>query len=194
MSLSEPVAGVDEVGRGPWAGPLMACAVVWPWGFSLRGMDDSKLLTDRQRRTLFPVILQKALDIGLGSVEPALIDKKGIAWANLEAMRQALNNLKIRPHLVLVDYFKVPSVKVPQISIKGTASQPPCISAASIVAKVIRDNMMMEWDRIFPQYKFAKNKGYGTKEHLEALQKHGSCFLHRRSFSPVAAYGLKDMF
>jgi ribonuclease HII len=190
------VAGVDEVGRGPLAGPVVAAAVIFPQGFYLPGITDSKQLTSKQRETLFPLILKHSLGVGLGCQEPREIDRINILQASLRAMEEAVIHLDIKPELVLVDGNRPLNLPIYQkVLIRGDRLS-HSIGAASIVAKVIRDKLMESWDSRFPQYYFFKNKGYGTQEHLMALKQYGPCPLHRLSFKGTLSQNMEqqDLF
>jgi ribonuclease HII len=179
------VAGIDEVGRGPLAGPVVAAACILPAKFELIGLNDSKQLTESRREKLFREIKEQALGYAIGSAEPAEIDALNILQATKLAMKRAIANLKIRPHFLLIDALELKDIKIPQRGIIGGDAICASIAAASIVAKVSRDQWMTELHELYPEYGFAKNKGYGTKEHLEALRRLGPCPLHRRTFAPV---------
>jgi len=180
------VAGVDEVGRGPLAGPIVAAAVVFPPDPDVEGVDDSKKLSPAQRERLYREILKKALDVGLGVVGSRAIDRLGIQKANLLAMTRAVNSLCSPPDILLVDALILRTTNdIPQKSIIGGDSASISIAAASIVAKVTRDRIMVLADQKYPQYAFAQHKGYGTSRHLEAIARHGLCRIHRRSFAPL---------
>ncbi len=182
------VAGIDEVGRGPLAGPVMAACVVLPPGFDLSGIRDSKKLWARQRERSEARIRTEALAIGLGSVEPETIDRINILRATHEAMRLAYVQLDPLPDFVLID--GLPVRDFPCESRKALVqgdSHSVSIAAASIVAKVARDRLMCAYDAVYPEYGFAGHKGYGSAKHMDALREHGPCPLHRRSFAPVAA-------
>lgn len=182
------IAGLDEVGRGPLAGPVVVACVILPPDFSLTGIADSKKLSERQRERAFARIQAEALAIGLGQVEAAEIDRINILRATHEAMRRALRALSVSPTLVLVDGLPVPNLPCPAARfLVGGDGLSASIAAASIVAKVTRDRQMVAADAQWPEYGFAGHKGYGAPKHLAALQEHGPCPLHRRSFSPVAA-------
>lgn len=184
------IAGLDEVGRGPLAGPVVAACVVLPDGFGLAGIDDSKKLTQRQRERAEARIRAEALAVGIGRVEAADIDRLNILRATHLAMRGALDALPtdFLPTFVLVDGLRVPGLPCPvQQALVGGDAQSASIAAASIVAKVYRDRLMVAFDAQYPEYGFAGHKGYGAPRHLAALREHGPCPLHRRSFSPVAA-------
>jgi ribonuclease HII len=181
------IAGVDEVGRGPLAGPVVACAAVLPPGLELRGLDDSKKLSPAERERIADILFSlEEVFIGTGIVDAATIDRLNILRATHLAMRQALLDLSQHPDYALVDGRPVPELPVPSMAIVKGDGLSASIAAASIVAKVQRDRMMLEYDRIFPGYGFAKHKGYGTFMHVEALGRQGPSPIHRRSFSPVA--------
>jgi ribonuclease HII len=187
------VAGVDEAGRGPWAGPVVAAAVILPPDAAglaplLGRVDDSKRLTPRQRERLFDLIGQHALAVGLGHAEPDEIDGIGIAAANRQAMTRALAALVLQPDFVLVDFFTLPELALPQRGVPHGDALSLSIAAASIIAKVTRDRWMAAQEAIFPGYGFASHKGYGTAEHAAALARLGPCALHRKSFAPVAVW------
>jgi len=181
------LAGVDEAGRGPWAGPVVASAVILPCNVSLQGLDDSKKLSPKKREEIFEQINRSALAVGVGIVDHEKVDTLNILQATLMAMRQALNSLKIKPDLVLVDgNIRVPGVEYEQRSIVDGDQKSAAIAAASVIAKVTRDRIMLEFAKEFPQYGFENHKGYGTKEHQEALASFGPCRIHRKSFEPIA--------
>ncbi|MGO2952298.1 MAG: ribonuclease HII [Lactobacillus sp.] len=181
------VAGVDEVGRGPLAGPVVAAAVVIDRDFDLWDVNDSKQLSAKRRLELYPQILQAAVAVGIGMKDAAVIDQINIYQADRQAMHQAVLALNIRPDSLLVDAMDVP-VELPQVKlIKGDARS-NSIAAASIVAKVFRDTLMDDYAKRYPQYHFTHNAGYGTKEHLQALEKYGPCPIHRRTFAPVSNF------
>ncbi len=179
------IAGVDEVGRGPLAGPLVAAAVIFPGDIFLPSVDDSKKLSPKQREEVFLEIGKEARALGVGVVSEATIDRINILQATYLAMRRAVAELKASPDYLLVDGITIPELDIPQLAIIKGDSLSISIAAASIVAKVTRDRLMVEQDRRFPQYGFAQHKGYGTKSHLRALDKYGVSPLHRRSFRPV---------
>ncbi|MEX1138518.1 MAG: ribonuclease HII [Bacteroidota bacterium] len=176
------IAGVDEAGRGPLAGPVVAAAVIFPMGRMIEGVDDSKRLAQKKREELFAEIEREALSVGIGVVDHLTIDKLNILQATNLAMQTALGNLSVKPELALVDgnSFRHNSLRFENI-IDGDAL---CfsIAAASIVAKVTRDRLMVELDQQFPQYGFARHKGYCTREHVEAIRQFGYCDIHRKSF------------
>jgi ribonuclease HII len=180
------VAGVDEAGRGPLAGPVVAAAVILPFGCTIPGIDDSKKLSPARREELFSLIEQQALSLAWAVVDTEFIDRRGILPATFFAMTQALEKLVFKPSLALIDgNLLPPQLSVPAQAIIGGDGECGSIAAASIVAKVTRDRLMCEWHQQFPHYGFNHNKGYGTDFHLQALSQHGPCPLHRRSFSPV---------
>ncbi|MCI6349405.1 MAG: ribonuclease HII [Tenericutes bacterium] len=178
------IAGVDEVGRGPLIGPVVAAAVILPKGFYHPGIKDSKKLSEKKREELYKVITENALSIGVGTVSEEVIDEINIYEATKTAMKEAINSLTIPPEHVLIDAMKL-DLKMPSTSIiKGDALS-ESIAAASIIAKVTRDHLLMKMDEEYPMYDLKNNKGYGTKKHLEALEKYGACKYHRKSYSPV---------
>ena len=180
------LCGIDEVGRGPLAGPVVAASVILPEGCHIEGIKDSKKLSPKRREELFDKIRNNAIAVGLGIVEPILIDRINILQATYEAMRRAILSMRVFPEYVIVDGRPIPNLPLPQEGIVKGDSLSISIGAASIVAKVLRDRIMEMYDLIFPQYGFARNKGYGTKEHIEALFRYGPCPIHRRSFRPVS--------
>ena len=180
------VAGVDEAGRGPLAGPVVAAAVILDARNPIQGLADSKVLTARRREQLFDEIRAKALCCSIAQASVEEIDQLNILQATLLAMRRAVEGLRLKPALVLVDGNRLPVLDILAEAIVKGDSKVPAISAASILAKVTRDRWCAELDAQYPQYGFAGHKGYGTAEHLQALQTHGACPQHRRTFSPVA--------
>lgn len=184
---------MDEAGRGPWAGPVVAAAVILPLGCRLLGINDSKKLTPRKRRQAFGLILSQALAVGLGMVDNAGIDEVNILQATFKAMSFALCSLKEKPGLIIIDgNKKIPRLPakfkgVPQRSIVRGDGLSLSIAAASIVAKCFRDELMEGCDLDYPGYGFARHKGYGTREHQEALARLGPCPIHRKSYAPVRA-------
>ncbi len=180
------VAGVDEVGRGCLAGPVVAAAVILPPRIGIPALDDSKKLNPEKREELLREILEKAVAVGIGQVEAEEIDRANILQASLKAMRLALADLRLKPQQVLVDGHQTPQSPFPEMAVVDGDGRSQSIAAASVVAKVYRDRLMLERERQYPQYGFARHKGYGTHQHLDALQQHGPCALHRRSFRPVA--------
>jgi ribonuclease HII len=183
-----PVCGVDEAGRGPLAGPVVAAAVILTPGKIPRGLNDSKQLTHEQREALFPRILERAV-VGIGIADVARIDRDNIFQAAMWAMVQAVKALEIQPRRCLIDGNHVPKLlMLPGEAIVGGDAKSLSIAAASIIAKVTRDRMMVEYADLHPGYGFETHKGYGTPQHLEALTKLGPCPIHRRSFAPVAKF------
>jgi len=182
------IAGVDEVGRGPLAGPVVAACVILPEGFDLSGINDSKKLTEKQRERAEIRIRTEAQAIGLGIVSPEIIDRINILQATREAMRMAFRLVSPTPDYVLIDGLPVPDFPcLVQKSVISGDSQSVSIAAASIVAKVARDQMMRDYAVLYPEYGFAGHKGYGAATHMAALREFGPCPIHRRSFAPVAA-------
>lgn len=184
----QAVAGVDEAGRGPLAGPVVAAAVIMAPGTHIPGVDDSKALSAAQRQTLYPLIRQRALAVGIAGAGPAYIDRHNIHQATLYAMRVAITRTGLSPDHLLVDAVRLP-VPIPQWSLVHGDALSASIAAASIVAKVTRDRLMNCLDRRYPQYGFAAHKGYATPEHLERLARYGPCAAHRYSFAPVRLAG-----
>jgi ribonuclease HII len=182
------VAGVDEAGRGALAGPVVAAAVISGPGVLLEGLDDSKKLTPRKRERLYQKIRINARGIGVGMIYQDEIDQINIFQATLKDMHKAIAELDPAPEYLLIDGLKLPDSPCPQQMIIDGDAQCYSIAAASIVAKVTRDRLMCELDKVYPQYGFARHKGYGTKLHLEALGEHKPCSLHRKTFRPVCRY------
>jgi ribonuclease HII len=180
------IAGLDESGRGPLAGPVVAAAVVLPDGLLIPGLTDSKQVTAQERDRLFDVILEQSVCYGIGIVDERTIDEVNILQATVIAMERALESLLPRPDYLLIDALTLPRVSIPQNPLIKGDYRSHSISAASILAKVSRDRLMLELHEKFPQYNFQKHKGYGTREHLSLLRRHGPCEAHRRSFHPVA--------
>ena len=176
------IAGVDEVGRGPLCGPVVACAVILPSDHPILYLNDSKQLTEKKREELYKVIREEAVAIGLGMESPEIIDEINILQATYSAMRKAIGQLNPPARFLLNDAVMIPQVSVPQCPIIHGDAKSASIAAASIVAKVTRDHMMEDYDRLYPGYGFAKNKGYGTAQHIEALKELGPCPIHRRTF------------
>ncbi len=183
------ICGIDEVGRGPLAGPVVAGAVILPKDETILYLNDSKKLSEKKREALYEEIMDKAVATGLGMVGPGRIDEINILQATYEAMRQAIGNLKLRPDLLLNDAVTIPEVDIPQVPIIKGDAKSISIAAASIIAKVTRDRLMVEYDKLMPGYNFASNKGYGTKAHMEALKKLGPTPIHRRSFIKNIIHG-----
>ncbi len=179
---NEYIAGVDEVGRGPLAGPVVAAAVILPKDFDVLGVNDSKKLTPKKRDELFDLIMEKALAVSVGRREPERIDEINILEATKEAMADAINGLLIRPNHVLIDALTLKTVNIPQTGIIHGDATSVSIAAASIIAKVTRDREMVEMAKLYPGYAFESNKGYGTKAHYEGLAALGPTPIHRKSF------------
>lgn len=176
------IAGVDEVGRGPLAGPVVAAAVILTEDFDVPGIDDSKKLSEKRREELYDVIMERAIACGIGMADHKVIDEINILQATKKAMKQALEALEVKPEYVLFDAVKIDELEIPQEAIIKGDAKVLAIAAASIVAKVTRDRMMVEYASEYPGYAFEKNKGYGTKAHYEGLHKQGMCPVHRRTF------------
>jgi ribonuclease HII len=176
------ICGIDEVGRGPFAGPVVAGAVILPKDCDILYINDSKKLSAAKREELYEVIMEKAVSTAIGIVGPEEIDRINILQATYEAMRQAIGKLDPKPELLLNDAVTIPGVTLPQVPIIKGDAKSISIGAASIIAKVTRDRMMVEYDKIYPEYGFAANKGYGSAAHIEALKKYGPTAIHRKSF------------
>ena len=176
------ICGIDEVGRGPLAGPVVAGAVLLPKDCDILYINDSKKLTAAKREELYDIIMEKAVAVGIGMASPARIDEINILQATYEAMREAISKLSVKPDLLLNDAVTIPGVDIRQVPIIKGDAKSISIGAASIVAKVTRDRMMAEYDKIMPEYGFASNKGYGSAEHIAALKKVGPSPIHRASF------------
>ncbi len=181
------IAGVDEVGRGPLAGPVVAAAVILPKNIEDLGFDDSKKLSASKREEIYRLIQEKAIAIGIGIVDADIIDQVNIYQASRLAMQQAVSELKIQPDYLLIDAMKI-DVNTPQIGIIKGDAKSISIAAASIVAKQVRDQMMQEFDELYPGYDFSNNAGYGTPKHLEGLKTKGICPIHRKTFAPIKDY------
>lgn len=182
------IAGIDEAGRGPLAGPVIAAAVILPPDFFIAGLNDSKKLSSKKREGLYEVIMNSALAVGIGRAEPQEIDRLNILQADYLAMKRAVNALPLQPDYLLVDGNGTPETEFPCVPVIGGDRLSASIAAASIIAKVARDREMDDWDKKYPEYQFAKHKGYGTELHVKALEKYGVCPIHRKSFSLVAKY------
>ena len=176
------VCGIDEAGRGPLAGPVVAAAVVLPKNCDILYLNDSKKLSAKKREELFEVIQEKAVAYGIGYATPERIDEINILQATYEAMREAVNKLSVKPDILLNDAVTIPGLTMKQVPIIKGDAKSVSIAAASILAKVTRDRLMMEYDALMPEYGFASNKGYGSAMHIQALEKHGTTPIHRRSF------------
>lgn len=178
------VCGIDEVGRGPFAGPVVACAVILPKDSSILYVNDSKKLSEKKREELYDIILKEAVSVGIGLRDNDRIDEINILQATYEAMREAVGKLSVRPNVLLNDAVTIPGIDedILQVPIIKGDAKSISIGCASIIAKVTRDRMMYEYDSIFPGYDFGKNKGYGTAAHIEALKNLGPTPIHRKSF------------
>lgn len=180
------IAGVDEVGIGPLAGPVVAAAVILKAGARIRGLDDSKKLSPKVREELYSIIINSSVSIGVGIIDNSVIDRINILQASFRAIRSAIASLSIQPQQILVDGIrKIPGISMPQTSIKGGDGICSSIAAASIIAKVMRDRLMDNYDRVYPRYEFINHKGYGTEEHMKLLKKYGPTPIHRISYQPV---------
>ncbi len=179
------IAGTDEVGRGPLAGPVAAAAVILPQDFYLEGVNDSKLLSDKKRRNLAEQIKKEAVSWAVALLSAQYIDRENILRASREAMRLAVKALQPQPDFLLVDAIQIPDLAIQQLPVIKGDSLSVSIACASIIAKVERDEAMIAYDLIYPHYGLGKHKGYATREHLLALQEFGPCPIHRRSFEPV---------
>lgn len=176
------ICGIDEVGRGPLAGPVVAGAVILPKDCDILYINDSKKLSEKKREELYDIIMEKALAVGLGYATPERIDEINILQATYEAMREAISKLSVLPDILLNDAVTIPGVNCKQVPIIKGDAKSISIGAASIVAKVTRDRLMVDYDTIYPEYGFASNKGYGAGAHIEALKKYGPTPIHRKSF------------
>ncbi len=178
----EYIGGIDEVGRGPLAGPVVTACVILPKDCSILYINDSKKLSASKREELYEVIMKEAVSVSIGVVSEARIDEINILQATYEAMRQAIAEASVEPDILLNDAVTIPGVSIKQVPIIKGDAKSISIGAASIIAKVTRDRMMMEYDSVYPEYHFASNKGYGSAEHIQALKEFGPCPIHRRSF------------
>lgn len=185
------IAGVDEVGRGPLVGPVVAAAVILPKNYKLEGLDDSKKLTEKKREALYPIIMKDAIAVGIGEVSAKEIDEINIYEASRKAMMKAIDNLKVKPEYILSDAMKL-FTDIPYNAIIHGDALSLSIAAASVIAKVTRDNMMIELDKKYPEYGFKKHKGYPTKLHLENLKKYGPLKNYRFTYGPVRGLIIKD--
>jgi ribonuclease HII len=181
----EFIAGVDEAGRGPLAGPVVAAAVILPQDLRIEGLRDSKKVPEDQRENLFKNILSFATDISVGIAEHDEIDRINILQATKSAMKKAVAGLRIKPDALIIDALTLPSMKVKQFSIIKADDKSASAAAASLVAKYFRDAIMQRYDSLYPEYNFGRHKGYGTEEHLRLIDLHGPCRIHRRSFRKV---------
>lgn len=185
------VAGVDEAGRGPLAGPVVVGAVILPIGCHLPSINDSKKLSEKQREELYSMIKEVAIDVQHVVIDIETIDQLNIYQATVAGMYRGIQQLSPQPQAVLIDAVPLPDTAMPTVSLIGGDAISASIGAASIIAKVERDRIMLELDKQFPHYGFAKHKGYGTAEHMRALQQYGPCPIHRQSFEPIKSWGKK---
>lgn len=176
------ICGIDEVGRGPLAGPVVAGAVILPKDCDILYLNDSKQLSEKKREELYNVIMEKAVAASVGYATPERIDEINILQATYEAMREAVSGLSVKPEILLNDAVTIPGVDIPQVPIIKGDAKSISIAAASIIAKVTRDRLMVEYDNVFPRYGFAANKGYGSPQHIAALKQYGPSPIHRKSF------------
>ena len=185
------IGGIDEVGRGPLVGPVVASCVILPINYQLEGLTDSKKLSEKKREEFYDIIMKDAISIGVGIIDEKTIDEINIYEATKNAMVSAIDNMKIKPEHVLIDAMKL-DIDIPSTSIIKGDSKSLSIAAASVIAKVTRDRMLIELDKQFPMYDFVHNKGYPTKKHLEAIDKYGIIKEHRKSYGPVKDYLIKN--
>lgn len=176
------ICGIDEVGRGPLAGPVVTCAVILPCDEKILYLNDSKQLSAKKREELYDIIISKAVAYGIGISSEKRIDEINILNATYEAMRMSIDNLEVKPDLLLNDAVKIPHVNIAQVPIIKGDTLSASIAAASIVAKVTRDRMMAEYDKVYPEYDFGSNMGYGSAAHIDAIKRVGPCDIHRRTF------------
>lgn len=181
------IGGIDEVGRGPLIGPVVTACVILPKNYILEGLTDSKKLSEKKREKFYDILMKDAISIGIGIVDEKEIDKVNIYQATKEAMAQAVDNMEIKPEHILVDAMPL-ELEIPTTSIIKGDAKSITIAAASVIAKVTRDRMLDELDKIYPMYDLKHNKGYPTKKHLEAIEKYGITKYHRLSYGPVAKY------
>lgn len=179
------IAGIDEAGRGPLAGPVVAAAVILKENIFITKLRDSKKVPEKEREVLYNAVRDSALDVGIGIVGPEEIDNLNILKATRLAMQTAVESLSIIPDLLIIDAVKIPSISIKQISYNKCESISASVAAASIIAKVTRDRIMLDFHKLYPQYHFDKHKGYSTKEHIKLIQLYGPCPIHRKSFCRV---------
>ncbi|MGN0158069.1 MAG: ribonuclease HII [Brotaphodocola sp.] len=191
-AASNAICGIDEAGRGPLAGPVVAGAVILPKDCEILFLNDSKKLSEKKREALFVEIQEKAIAWNVGIVGPDVIDEVNILQATYEAMRKAIAGLSVQPDILLNDAVTIPKVSIHQVPIIKGDAKSVSIAAASILAKVTRDHMMMEYDTLFPEYGFAKHKGYGTAAHIRVLKEIGPCPIHRKTFIKNFCSDLKE--
>jgi len=186
---TELVAGIDEVGRGPLAGPVTAAAVILPRNCKIMYINDSKKLSKKKREILFDDIKEQAISIGIGIVPNCIIDEINILQATFEAMKIAIDNLNVKPQFIIIDgNMKIPNIAIPQKDIIKGDCKTISIAAASIIAKVTRDRIMTSYSQIYPEYYFEKNSGYGSQQHINAIEKYGVCPIHRKTFNKVKQF------
>ena len=179
----EYIAGIDEAGRGPLAGPVVVASVIMPKDSMIEGVNDSKKVSEKKREKLYDIILDEAISYGIGIIYQDEIDKINILQATKKGLTEAVEQMKIKPNLIMVDALTgIDTLGIPYKSIIKGDAKCYSISAASIIAKVTRDRIMREWDKIYPQYGFAQHKGYGTSAHINAIKEYGPCILHRKTF------------
>ena len=176
------ICGIDEAGRGPFAGPVVAGDVILPKGLTIPYLNDSKQLSEKKRELLYDEIMEKAVSVGVGVISPQRIDEINILQATYEAMRMAITQLSVKPDILLNDAVRIPQVDIPQVPIIKGDGKSLSIAAASVIAKVTRDRMMVEYDKLLPQYGFAGHKGYGSAAHIEAIKTYGPSPIHRATF------------
>ena len=176
------ICGIDEAGRGPLAGPVVVASVIMPADSMIEGVNDSKKVSEKKREKLYDQILEEAISYGVGIIGQDEIDEINILQATYEAMRMAIDNLKVRPDILLNDAVTIPQIEIPQVPIIKGDAKSVSIAAASIIAKVTRDRLMAEYDKIMPEYGFASHKGYGSKSHIEAIRQYGPSPIHRATF------------
>lgn len=181
------IAGIDEVGRGPLVGPVVACSVILPVNYKLEGLTDSKKLSEKKREEFYDILVKDAISYGIGIIDNDKIDEVNIYEATKLAMLDAIKNMKVKPEYLLIDAMKL-NIDIPSNSIIKGDSKSLSIAAASVIAKVERDRMMLELDKKYPYYDFKNNKGYPTKKHIEAIKEHGITSLHRKTYGPVKEY------
>lgn len=179
------IAGIDEVGRGPLVGPVVTAAVILKEDFFDERINDSKKITEKKREELYKIIMENAVSVGIGISSEQIIDEINILEATKRAMKEAVNNLNVKPEYLLIDAVKL-DIDIPSTSIIKGDAKSQSIAAASIIAKVTRDKMMYELDKLHPEYDFKSNKGYGTKKHIEAIYKYGPLKEHRKTFAPIS--------
>lgn len=179
------IAGIDEVGRGPLCGPVVACACILPENYHLEGLNDSKKLSEKKRDKLYEILINDAISYGLGIISPKRIDEINILEATKEAMKEAIKNLEVKPEHLLIDAVKL-ETNIPSTSIIKGDAKSASIAAASIIAKVTRDRMMIELGKKYPEYGFEKHKGYGTSSHIDAVKKYGVLDFYRFTFAPIS--------